>query len=351
MERRYKRGSSRSAGGTSMGSDHTPPQDPREKVKDCCRKIIAFMCTQLSVGALVFGYTLVGAVSFMHIEKGGENVKLKEVTKLRGVYSHKLYQVAEMCNIFEKRVFIREADYVLKEYQNLVVEVFRHGYDERKMSDVWTFPAALMYSLSIITMIGYGNMVPKTAYGKLATVIYALFGIPLYILYFLNVGDALAEGFRWIYRWMYKCGTESGNDVTESTKRIIVPSTACLWVIAAYVLTGAVMFGAWERWDFLDSIYFCVTSLCKLGFGDFVPGANIYAEAGSHNGNQTKLMINFVYILFGLGLVAMCYNLMREEIREKLKEFKEDFAQCLEDTRLKVITTCNHVRGTEEVYY
>ncbi|CAH1986265.1 unnamed protein product [Acanthoscelides obtectus] len=136
----------------------------------------------------------------MHIEKGGENVKLKEVTKLRGVYSHKLYQVAEMCNIFEKRVFIREADYVLKEYQNLVVEVFRHGYDERKMSDVWTFPAALMYSLSIITMIGYGNMVPKTAYGKLATVIYALFGIPLYILYFLNVGDALAEGFRWIYR-------------------------------------------------------------------------------------------------------------------------------------------------------
>ncbi|KAJ8965408.1 hypothetical protein NQ314_004160 [Rhamnusium bicolor] len=231
-------------------------------------------------------------------------------------------------------------DMVLRDYQNAVVSIFRHGYNPQ---DAWTFPAALMFSLSIITMIGYGNMVPSTPYGRLATVIYALFGIPLYILYFMNVGNALAGCFRCVYRWIYECSTEHNEN--DPPRRIIVPSTACLWVIAAYVLTGAIMFGAWERWNFLDSIYFCVTSLCKLGFGDLVPGSSIDA---SNHANQTKLVINFVYIAFGLALVAMCFNLMREEIREKVKEVREDFAQCLEDTRVRLVICCNRCRGIEE---
>ncbi|KAG5885878.1 hypothetical protein JTB14_019141 [Gonioctena quinquepunctata] len=122
-----------------------------------------------------------------------------------------------------------------------------------------------------------------------------------------------------MYRRLYECTTVIDEEEGEFKKRIIVPSTACLWVIVAYILTGAIMFFTWERWDFLDSIYFCVTSLCKLGMGDFVPGANYNSEA---KGNQTKLMISYVYIFFGLALVAMCYNLMREEIREKVKEIR-----------------------------
>lgn len=319
--------------------------DPQEKIKDWCRKIIAFMCTQVGVGALVFGYTLVGALSFQTFEQKWENDKVGEILKLREECARHLYRVAENYNVFEKRVFMKEIDKVLVVYQNSVVPIFDHGYDDRKMSEVWSFPAALMFSLSVITMIGYGNLVPKTSYGKIATVIYALFGIPLYILYFLNVGDALAGGFKWVYRRLYRCSTQKEGNGEQ--KRIIVPSTACLWVICAYVVTGAIIFGAWESWGFLDSIYFCVTSLCKLGFGDFVPGANIDA---SNHGNQTKLVINFGYILFGMGLVAMCYNLMREEIREKVKEVREDFAQCLEDTRLKMMNSCKRFRRRKELY-
>lgn len=40
-----------------------------------------------------------------------------------------------------------------------------------------------------------------------------------------------------------------------------------------YLLVGTIMFAEWEGWNYLDSIYFCVTSLLKIGFGDFVPGA------------------------------------------------------------------------------
>ena len=34
----------------------------------------------------------------------------------------------------------------------------------------------------------YGNTVPRTHYGKIATMLYAVLGIPVYILYFKNMG-------------------------------------------------------------------------------------------------------------------------------------------------------------------
>jgi potassium channel subfamily K, invertebrate len=98
---------------------------------------------------------------------------------------------------------------------------------------------------------------------------------------------------------------------------------------------GTIMFAEWERWDYLDAAYFCVTSLCKIGIGDFVPGANILDSLDK--GNQTKLVINFVYLLLGMGLIAMCYNLMREEVKVKMQEVKRDMKRWLDSLR---ITSC-----------
>ena len=67
-----------------------------------------------------------------------------------------------------------------------------------------------------------------------------------------------------------------------------------------------------------------------------MPGANIL---DSQSGKQTKLVINFVYMLLGMGLIAMCYILMREEIKIKMNEIKEDFRLCLEDVSNK-FTNC-----------
>ncbi|XP_066147246.1 TWiK family of potassium channels protein 12 [Euwallacea fornicatus] len=321
------------------------PKRHREQVKDCCRKMVAFMCTQVGVGALIIGYTMIGAVGFMHIEKSARNVEVSKVGNLRENTTKKLFAVVMENNIFDQRKFNKDIDQVLQGHQRDVVKLFKHGFEERSMEEVWSFPAALMFCLSIITMVGYGNMVPKTKEGKILTMVYALFGIPLYILYFMNMGKILAGSFKWIYRRIYECSTE--RDETTARKKIIVPSTACLWVIFAYILTGAIMFSEWEKWDFLDSTYFCVTSLGKVGFGDLVPGADVNA---SNHGNQTKLIINFVYILLGLGLVAMCYNLMKEEIKVKLNEMNEDINQCLEDTKMRFINCCWKCRKRKRYY-
>lgn len=97
------------------------------------------------------------------------------------------------------------------------------------------------------------------------------------------------------------------------------------------------MFAEWEEWNYLDSAYFCVTSLCKMGIGDFVPGANILE---SQSGRQTKLVINFIYLLVGLGLIAMCYDLMREDVRVKANELYADLKQFIEETRYRIVHCC-----------
>ena len=116
--------------------------------------------------------------------------------------------------------------------------------------------------------------------------------------------------------------------------QVIVPSTTCLWVIAIYLLAGTIIFAVWEQWSYLDSIYFCVMSLTKIGFGDLVPGTSEDPEAAMH---EVKLVVNFLYILLGMALVAMCYyllkeevgvkmNLMRNKVRNKMAVIKQRFS-------------------------
>lgn len=321
---------SRDSSSTSTGVD------PRERVKDCCRKLVAFMCTQVGVGGLVVGYAIVGAFGFMMIETQvdqSETVCMQEV--IRKEYADELWFSTasnQSVNVFNRTTFYVVSNNILRRYQENITNSVRKKLNCSGLKPIWSFPSALMFCLSIFTMIGYGSLVPTTQWGKVATVIYAVLGIPLYVLYFLNMGSVLAQTFKWLYTRLHECTGQR-----KPGQRITVPSTACLWVIFGYVLAGAIMFAEWEGWDYLDSAYFCVTSLCKIGMGDFVPG---WSQGDSTQSSQTKLIINFVYLLLGMGLIAMCYNLMKEDVYVKAREFKEQLTQAMDATHYKIVTCC-----------
>ena len=199
-------------------------------------------------------------------------------------------------------------------------------------------------------------MAPKTAWGRLITILYALVGIPLTFLYLSNIGNFLADCFRVVYgkiccglcccyckkhrngrrrRLSRKANNESQNgdvggepattvqyDVEENyveeeeddKEKITVPVSLCLVIITGYIIGGATLFTIWEQWDYLTGSYFCFITLSTIGFGDIVPGTNFSTWAA-----QEKLLLAALYVVFGLSLLAMCFNLMQEEVKEKCK--------------------------------
>nr|XP_046472660.1 uncharacterized protein LOC124214434 [Neodiprion pinetum] len=223
----------------------------------------------------------------------------------------------------------------------------------------------------------YSNVVPKTLWGRLISIIYALTGIPLLLVYLSTVGDVLARSFGRLYGRLCRprsctrkpskayhnhvdsksggnyypskdsscddlgragsvvlldCGSEGLQAASSSTaldpgskghlhhgfhhrlpcpKAVRIPITLCLLIIIAYICGGAVLFNRLEGWSLLESSYFCFTSLGTIGFGDLVPGG---AAAPSAILEELSLCATSLYILLGMGLIAMCFNLVQEQV-------------------------------------
>lgn len=52
----------------------------------------------------------------------------------------------------------------------------------------------------IIQCLGYGHITPRSPEGQLATVIYAIIGIPLNFITIANIGSLMAKAFRFLFK-------------------------------------------------------------------------------------------------------------------------------------------------------
>lgn len=160
-----------------------------------------------------------------------------------------------------------------------------------------------MIVFCFVGVAGYGSVSPRTSWGKLVTIIYALVGIPLMLLYLSTTGDLLARSFRRLYGKL--CGVGGPKPQCPCTNPVRVPVTLCLVIVLAYICSGAVLFHRLENWSLLEGSYFCFTSLGTIGFGDLLPG---------QNAEEVSLCACSAYILTGMALVAMCFSLVQDEV-------------------------------------
>ncbi|CAG7709890.1 unnamed protein product [Allacma fusca] len=313
------------------------------RIKSACRVLIAFTFSHVGVCVLVVGYIICGAFIFQEIESQERDPKLEDVRKLRLETANRLLHLVLKLNTINQVEFFRLANAELKNYSMEIVTACNDGFEgephpnnetgngnETLSEGRWTFPSSFLYSLTVITTIGYGNLTPRSPWGKVTTIMYGIIGMPLFLLYLSNIGDILARGFKWTFARCCQCKWNcvqrrqrclDDGEEAEEEEQITVPISLCLALMVGYVWGGGLLFSNWEKdWTVLDASYFCFISLSTIGFGDLVPGTS-FVQTG--DGIRDAIHLSFIfcalYLLLGMALIAMCFNLMQEEVIAKVR--------------------------------
>jgi len=97
-----------------------------------------------------------GATIFLSLETPRDPKMINEVLSLRSQVVLKLWNVTLHYNTIYSEKWEAEVDFTIRDFQNNFVKKIRLGYNGED-DDAWTFPKALMYSLSVYTTIGNLN--------------------------------------------------------------------------------------------------------------------------------------------------------------------------------------------------
>ena len=92
-----------------------------------------------------------------------------------------------------------------------------------------------------------------------------------------------------------------------------VPILLSILLVIVYIVGGAFLFQMWEGWSFLDSSYFCFITLTTIGFGDLTPDQKNAADG------EQRIALCSLYLLFGIAMIAMSFNLLQEEVINSVK--------------------------------
>ncbi|XP_014085684.3 uncharacterized protein [Bactrocera oleae] len=176
--------------------------------------------------ALVVGYSMLGACIFPLLEAPQDINTSAAIAKSREECLRELWIITEKLNVLYERNWSTLVHEQLRRFEDSIVAATRHtnnssysigmfggsstalrryGSTFDASTDVmlapthWTFGEALLYSVTVITTIGHGSLTPRTAAGKIATILYALIGVPLMLMCLSSLGALLAEALQCTY--------------------------------------------------------------------------------------------------------------------------------------------------------
>ncbi|KAF9559689.1 Potassium channel [Mortierella alpina] len=189
----------------------------------------------------------------------------------------------------------------------------------------WEFDDAVNFCIVSFATIGYGNLSPRTAAGRIIFFFYGLLGISSLGFFVVSLRNAVIEQFQWRLVDRFSAPAHltrvqtrmSAKDISfpaarfeeEQQVKLMVKRKMILRMVSIWIFMwfgGAGVFCAFEPWSYLESLYFCFVTLTTIGFGDYVP-----KEPGS---------IEFwnVYVFVGLAVFAYILSLSSESMASQI---------------------------------
>lgn len=178
----------------------------KENCLSCCKKFTAFMFSRVGLFFVMIGYVAVGGWLFQALEARNEQDMRRSMSEKLNSTLYKLWDEILRVNSYpyqEKRGnFTQYATQELEKFEETVVQQVQQGFDGKIRPDAdpdWNYFGAILYAVTLVSTIGYGHITTKTVQGKIATILYSAFGVPLMMLFVANIGSTMAKMFAFVF--------------------------------------------------------------------------------------------------------------------------------------------------------
>ncbi|NXJ48789.1 KCNKH protein, partial [Spizaetus tyrannus] len=167
----------------------------------------------------------------------------------------------------------------------------------------WDFSGSFFFSISAITTIGYGNLSPSTAAGRIFCILFALFGIPLNLVVLNEIGQLMLLGVQQCARRLEELFHR------QKKASLLIKTCALVTGLLLFLLLPPLLFSDKEGWSYEEGFYYSFITLSTIGFGDYVIGMN-----PDHTYPGWYKNVISLWILFGMAWLALvikfCINFL-----------------------------------------
>ncbi|CAI5453999.1 unnamed protein product [Caenorhabditis angaria] len=359
-------------------------------------KLLKILLPHVGLNVLLLSYIAMGATIFIWLEADHElKGRREKVQSVLTIYQKIINETVSLSSNMSETPTIKARILPLLE------ELSRaHEYDDRfaikkqlwtgkeeGMETRWTFAAAVLYALTVITSTGYDHVTPATDPGRIFTVFFGLIGIPLMFITAADIGKFLSEIVIRTYAkllamWkmianlvelirthlfdtdvdsidsmeLKKNKKRSGTSIDDEEcddeeDRLQLPIASYFTLIIGYCCFGSLLFNYFEEgpvWSFIHGVFFSFNTITTIGLGNIRIQHNHY------------LALAVSYVIIGLAVITASLDLCSSTLKRtftklhyfgrKIRGARRGFANMSDDIReaMRIIAALKKTRPSKD---